>query len=99
MLLSAFIGLLVGIALGQRYRVLILAPVIAVTLALAMGAAIACHWPAWTIALGATGAVVGLQIGYVLGIVIRAVVSAARGESHVRPNSFRGPLPTRHPSH
>jgi hypothetical protein len=85
-LIPIFISLLVRIVLGQWFKVMILAPAIAITLLLATAAA--CRRVAWAIGLNATGAVVGLQIGYLLAMIIHRLIVPVR-VSHWRPEFVR----------
>jgi hypothetical protein len=94
MFTPAVIGLLVGTLLAQRSKVLVLAPVILLTLILAFGAAIARADAVWTVGLTAAVTIVGLQIGYLLGIGIRHLIIVTRA-SRLRAASLGGSLPTR----
>ena len=85
MVTPAIIGLLVGIFLAQRFKVLVLAPV---------GAGIARANAVWALGLTAAVTIVGLQIGYLLGIGIRHLIVVARA-SRLRAASLGGSLPTR----
>jgi len=67
-----FVCLLAGLLLGQRFKVLVLVPAAAVVLALSFAGA-ETHWP---IALTAVAAMICLQIGYLLGLGLRHVLSA-----------------------
>ncbi len=78
MLVPTILSLLVGMVLAQRFKVLILFPLFALTLFLALAAAITRSDAAWTAGLIATVAIVTLQIGYLLGIGVRHVALLAR---------------------
>jgi hypothetical protein len=95
-LIPIFTSLLARIVLGQWFNVMILAPAIAITLLPATAAA--CHRVAWAIGLNATGAMVGLQIGYLLAMIIHRLIVPVR-VSHWRPDSSEGSLSTRRPRH
>ena len=95
MVTPAIIGLLVGIFLAQRFKVLVLAPVILLTLILAIGAGIArADDTAWAVWLTAAVTIVGLQIGYLLAIGIGHLIAVTRA-SRLREASLGGSLPTR----
>jgi hypothetical protein len=97
MLAPAAISLLVGAVLGQRFKVLALAPVIALTLLFAVGASLVRHAPAWSSAEIAAVAVVGLQVGYLFGLGFRHLMVLARA-NRIRASSVSS-LTTRHPVH
>jgi hypothetical protein len=68
------VSLLTGLALGQRFKVLVLVPaaVLAITLTIAAGLVQGeAFWPTTLIALAAT---VSMQIGYLLGLGIRSLM-------------------------
>jgi hypothetical protein len=98
MLVSVLISLLIGIALGRRYTVLILAPVFMLTLVLATGTGLARTGVAGSIGSTALVVIVGLQIGYLLGSGMRHVLVHVRTS---RPGSetFANSQPPRRPAH
>jgi len=96
MLFSALISLSIGIVLGRRFNVLILAPTFMLTLVLAFGTGLARTDAAWSIGSTALVVIVGLQVGYLLGSVMRHVVVLIRAG---RPASFPSSLPPRRPAH
>ena len=71
MTLYIVISLLVGLLLGQRFKVLILLPAIALILMLTIGTGIVRPDALWAIVVMAVGTVASLQIGYLVGIAIR----------------------------
>jgi hypothetical protein len=77
MIALSMISLLVGAALGQRFKVMVLMPAIAIVLVLAVGTGVAHAQTAWSIVLMAVAAATCLQIGYLIGIFIRHVLVAA----------------------
>ena len=87
--------LLTGMALGQRFKVLVLVPAVLLVVALSIdfGGVRANFWP---ITFSAVAAVVGLEVGYLLGTGIATLVDGFR---HNRANSLRGSSPTRQPVH
>jgi hypothetical protein len=93
MVTLTIISLLVGTFLAQRFKVLVLAPVILLfTVILAFGAGIARADAGWTVGLTATMTIVGLQIGYLLGIGIRHLIVVARA-SRLRAAFLGGSFP------
>jgi hypothetical protein len=78
MLMLAILSLLLGLVLGQRFRVLVLIPVIIITLLFAVVAGLARADKAWTVGLTTAVATAGLQIGYLLGIGVRLAVLLVR---------------------
>ena len=93
---ALIISLSVGTALGQRYRVFVLAPVFG--LALLLGAAVALTHPeaAWRVTETTLAAILGLQVGFVLGIVLRHVALLVRA-NRMAPLPMRG-APSRRPA-
>jgi hypothetical protein len=77
-MMMLIISLLVGMALGQRFKVLILVPAIAAAIIVSIAAGIARDDDIWSIVLLAVVAATGLQIGYLGGIAIRIGLAAAR---------------------
>ena len=94
MLTYALLSLLVGMLLGQRFKVLALVPAVAIILLATGVAAIAGpdHWSPGPIAVAA---VATLQIGYVLGCSIHRLIAAAR-TSRLRTFSFDASSQERH---
>ncbi len=74
MLTPAVVGLLIGMALGQRLRVLVLAPVILLIVMLAFVTAVLHLQNIWAITKTAVIAIVTLQTGYLVAIGIRHLV-------------------------
>jgi len=70
----AIISVLAGIALGLRYKVLILVPAVALAMvfAIIVGIARADHF--WSIILAMVIVGTAVQLGYLVGIAIRAAV-------------------------
>lgn len=97
-MLLAILSLLVGMLLGQRFTVLILAPAILLTLLIAVGAGIARAEVPSTIGLTAAAAIACLQISYLLGAGIRHLMVVARA-SRMRAASFANSSPVRRPAH
>ncbi len=80
---AALISLLIGMMLGQRFKVLVLMPAIAIALVIAVGAGVARADPLWSIVLIAAATATSLQIGYLVGIGIRDVFVAAPTRSPI----------------
>ena len=94
MMTLTMISLLVGMVLGQRFKVLVLVPTIAIPLIFALGAGIARADTFWQIVLMAVAAASSLQVGYLAGVVIRHVLVAARS-SRSPATSLTGSAPVR----
>lgn len=77
MMTLSMISFLVGAALGQRFKVMVLMPAMAIVLVLAAGTGVTHAQTAWSIVLTTAIAATCLQIGYLIGIFIRHVVVAA----------------------
>jgi hypothetical protein len=91
------ISLLAGMVLGQRFKVLVLAPAIAFAVLAAIGAGVARPDAIWAIVLAAVATTASLQIGYLAGIGIRHLRIAARASRPHIPVSDA--LPARRPPH
>jgi predicted neutral ceramidase superfamily lipid hydrolase len=94
-IIFSLLVMLVGIVLGQRFRVLILVPGVAVLLPIAIGVATFSHEGLGTTLLLAVLTVGTLQIGYLLGVGFRYALVAARIGGL---RSRGGPQPARRPS-
>jgi hypothetical protein len=94
----ALISLLLGMVLGQRFKVLALVPVIAVSLPVAAGVGIAHYGEFGPTLLLAALAIASLQMGYLAGIAIRYSLAAGRA-SGLRTASLDASQPTRHAAH
>jgi len=70
----AIVSVLAGIALGLRYKVLILVPAVTLAMIFAMMVAIARGDHFWSIILVMAIPGTAVQFGYLAGIVIRAAV-------------------------
>jgi hypothetical protein len=77
-ILFVVISLVAGIALGQRFKILILVPVMSLALVGTIAAGIARADNVWSIALMAIAVVTALQIGYLIGIWLRSFIVSAR---------------------
>ena len=73
----SILSLLAGVALGQRWRVAILVPAVILVSLAATGAGIAQDHGLWSIALTAIVADTAVQIGYLVGLLIRPIPVSA----------------------
>lgn len=73
----SLISLLIGAALGQRFKVVVLLPAGAMALLAAVRTGVAEAQTVWEIILLAAAAATCLQIGYFVGIYIRHALTAA----------------------
>jgi hypothetical protein len=89
MTLFIVISLLFGMALGQRFKVLVLVPAIALTLVLTIGTGIGHADALGAIVAMAVATIASLQVGYLSGTGIRHLVVAARA-SRLRGTAFPG---------
>jgi hypothetical protein len=85
MLTSALVSLFIG-ALLSRFKAFILFPVFFLTLLIAIGAAVVRADAVLTVVATAVVTIIGLQMGYLLGAVMRHAMLRAR-ESSLRPTS------------
>jgi hypothetical protein len=98
MMTLTMVSLLVGMVLGQRFKVLVLMPTIAMALVLAIGAGVARADAVWWIVLMAAATATSLQIGYLIGIGIRHILVATRA-SRSPATSLTGSASTGRPAH
>jgi hypothetical protein len=91
MITISMISFLAGAALGQRFKVMVLMPAIAIVLVLAVGTGVTHAQTAWSVVLMAATAAACLQIGYLTGIFIRHVLVAALSR---RSSSLNSPETT-----
>jgi hypothetical protein len=96
MLTPTIISLLVGMVLAQRFKVLVLFPVIALALVFAGGAAMARPDATWSFIVTSLLTIVGLQAGYLFGIGVRHLMVLVR-VSRYRAASLANSLPPRSP--
>ena len=92
------IGLIVGMALGRKYRVFVLAPVFGLAFTLAGAMAIAHPDTLWLISKTMVMTIFGVQVGYIAAILLRhltLVIRASRRRSH----QLRGSAPSRRPAY
>jgi hypothetical protein len=85
-------SLVMGMVLGQRFKVLVLLPAIAAILVITIAAAIAGAESLWELAATAATTIVSLQVGYLVGIGVHYYLVDARA-THAR--MIDGSAPTR----
>jgi hypothetical protein len=81
LLISLFIGAVLGLA--QGFKVLVLLPAVAIALVLAIANGIAHADSSWWIVLKTVAAVGGIQIGYLVGIGVRSMAPMLTSRSTV----------------
>jgi hypothetical protein len=91
MITISMISFFAGVALGQRFKVMVLMPAIAIVLVLAVGSGVTHAQTAWSIIVTAFLAAVCLQIGYLTGIFVHHVYVAALSR---RSSSLSSPKTT-----
>ena len=97
-MIFAIICLLVGMVLGQRFKVLVLVPVIVLVVTLSIAVDLMRADAFWLIALMAVLATVSLQIGYLLGTGIRSFLVCGRA-TPADATSLGVSSPTRRTAH
>jgi hypothetical protein len=97
-MILSMVSLLVGAVLGQRFKVMVLIPAIAIVLVLAAGTGVTHAHTAWSIVLMATTAATSMQIGYLIGIGIRHVLAAALSSRSSPLTSPTASMSARHPA-
>ena len=98
MLLLGIFTLLIGMVLGQRFRVLTLVPAGLLILLFATAAGAALSETSWQIGLKAVIAIVCIQLGYLFGLGIRHLLLISRAR-RLRAASSEGSMPARRPAH
>jgi hypothetical protein len=91
MSMIGIVTVLFGMALGQRFKVLILAPALLLTCLLVAAIEIERADPPWTIGLTEAATILCLQIGYLAGICIRQMLLAARASRAYALTSAKSP--------
>lgn len=74
----AIIGVVVGVVLGLRYKILILVPAVLFAMILAIVVGVGRADSFWSIVLATVALVIALQVGYLAGIAIHAAIAAMR---------------------
>ena len=97
MIAYVVLTLLIGMVLGQRFKVVVLMPTIALVLAVTICVGIARADAPFYVAVLTAAAIAAVQVGYVAGIGIRYLTVIARAN---RRRAVRATLtPHRHPAH
>jgi hypothetical protein len=78
MFMLGILSLLAGMVLGQRFKILIVALAILIVVPVIAGVGVILGETPRLIALGAATAIVCLQVGYLVGIILRQVLLTAR---------------------
>jgi len=90
MIISALIGLLVGMLVAQRFTVLILIPILFLSIFFVITIGVARGERFWTVALASVITVIAVQIGYLLGMAIHQLLVVAR-TNRMQPLQRRRP--------
>ncbi len=98
MITPAFICLFVGMLVAQRFKVLILLPIILLSLAVTIGGGIARAETPWAIVATSVLAIVAVQIGYLLGIAAHHLMVSAGGNA-INSGSVPSALSRRRAAH
>jgi hypothetical protein len=78
MFMLGILSLLAGMVLGQRFKILIVALAILIVVLVIAGVGVILGETPRLIALSAATAIVCLQVGYLVGIILRQVLLTAR---------------------
>ena len=78
------IHFLAGVALGLRFKVLILVPAVTLTMLFAAIVGVARGDMFWSIAIAMILLVTAIQVGYLAGILIRAKIECSERRSQCR---------------
>jgi hypothetical protein len=97
MLMAAVISVLIGVALGQRFKIWVLPPILVLTIFFAVVAAFM-GVGVWVAAEASLTMVVGFQVGYLLGIGLRHLMVVSRA-NRLRRAVSSGLFATRSPAH
>lgn len=97
-MLAVMLTLLCGMVLGQRFKMLVLAPASCLALILALGTGLARAETLTGIGLLAAALITSLQCGYLLGLGIRHLTVLARAR-RMRAGSAVDSLPARRSAH
>lgn len=81
MLVLSTVSFLVGAALAQRFKIMVLIPAVATVLTLAVGIGVTNAYTFWSIVVTAATAATSMQIGYLIGMSIHGLLAAASSRS------------------
>ena len=93
MISFSMISFLFGAALGQRFKVLVLVPAMAIVIMVTLGAGVMQAQGAWWIVLMAVSASTCLQFGYFAGIGVRQFLEAAPSTGGLRSAEHHHGMP------
>ena len=96
MMILLLVGFLIGMVLGQDFKVLVLAPLFVLALVLTIGVGVAHADTVWSIVLTAATVAIGMQLGYFFGLGLRLVLVAALARLHLSVPA--APTSARHPT-
>lgn len=91
MLVLSTVSFMVGAALAQRFKIMVLVPAVATVLTVAVGIGATNAYTAWSIVVTAVIAATSMQIGYLIGMSIHGLLAGASSRS--TPST-----PARHPA-
>ena len=87
MMTLSLVSFLIGAALAQRFKVMVLIPMIVIVLSFSFATGVAHALTAWSVALMAAAAAIFLQIGYFVGIGVRHALEARRSSPLTSPTA------------
>jgi len=90
-LVLSTVSFMVGAALAQRFKIMVLVPAVATVLTVAVGIGATNAYTAWSIVVTAVIAATSMQIGYLIGMSIHGLLAGASSRS--APST-----PVRHPA-
>ena len=91
MLVLSTVSFVVGAALAQRFKIMVLVPAVATVLTVAVGIGATNAYTAWSIVVTAVIAATSMQVGYLIGMSIHGLLAGASSRS--APST-----PVRHPA-
>jgi hypothetical protein len=80
-LVLSTVSFLVGAALAQRFKIIVLIPAVVTALTLAVGIGVTNAYSFWSIVVAAATAATSMQIGYLIGMSIHGLLAAASSRS------------------
>jgi len=90
-LVLSTVSFMVGAALAQRFKIMVLVPAVATVLTVAVGIGATNAYTAWSIVVTAVIAATSMQVGYLIGMSIHGLLAGASSRS--APST-----PVRHPA-
>ena len=98
MIMPALVSLLIGMLVAQRFKVLILLPIILLSATFTIGIEIARAERPWIVGSAAVLSIVAVQFGYLLGLAVHHLMVLARA-SRINSGSLPSTLPRRRTAH